>query len=153
MSGQVGKVVVGVDGSGPSRDALRWALREAELRGAPVQVVHAWRYPVMTYAPGVLPPPTYAHADLEAEARRVLDATVDAVTGGAPATPPVERLVVEGAAADQLTRRAGPADLLVVGHRGRGGFMGLLLGSVAEQCSAHARCPVVIVRSLAEGSE
>lgn len=146
-----GRIVVGVDGSRPSREALRWALEEARLRGLPVEAVHAWRYPVMTYAPGIMAPPTYARADLEDEARKILDASVDAVAGEAGAEVPTDRVVVEGAAAEELVKRCGPDDLLVVGHRGRGGFMGLLLGSVAEQCSTHTRCPVVIVRSAGSG--
>lgn len=147
MSGAVapGRIVVGVDGSQPSRDALRWALEEARLRGAAVEVVYAWRYPVMTYAPGIMAPPTYARDDLADEARRVLEATVEAVAGDIAADVVLDEVVVEGPAAEALVKRAGPDDLLVVGHRGRGGFIGLLLGSVAEQCSTHARCPVVIV--------
>lgn len=140
-----GRIVVGVDGSKPSRDALRWALDEARLRGAPVEVVYAWRYPVMTYAPGIMAPPIYARDDLADEARRILDATVEAVTGDITPDIALDAVVVEGPAAQALVKRAGPGDLLVVGHRGRGGFMGLLLGSVAEQCSTHAQCPVVIV--------
>lgn len=146
-----GRIVVGVDGSQPSREALRWALDEARMRSMPVEVVHAWRYPVMTYAPGIMAPPTYARGDLEDEARRILDATVEAVTGDGEPDVPLHRVVVEGPAAEVLVKRAGPGDLLAVGHRGRGGFMGLLLGSVAEQCSAHTRCPVVIVRSAEPG--
>ena len=60
--------------------------------------------------------------------------------------PVVEGVVLEGAAAEKLLQRAENADLLVVGHRGHGGFANLLLGSVAQQCSVHATCPVVIVR-------
>lgn len=142
------RIVVGVDGSKESQNALRWALTEARLRGAAVEAVHVWRYPAWTYAPVILTPPVFAHDDLVAEARSVLDHAVDAVLAGGPDGPTVERVVVEGGAAEQLVDRADTqgASLLVVGHRGRGGFAGLLLGSVANQCAAHAGCPVVVVR-------
>ena len=62
----------------------------------------------------------------------------------------IERTVVEGSAATALLEAAQGADLLVVGSRGRGGFAGLLLGSVSQQCAHHASCPVVIVRASAD---
>lgn len=140
------RIVVGIDGSHSSRHALRWAVGEARVRGAVVEAVHVWRYPVWTYAPVILTPPVFAHDDLVAEAQGVLDGAVDEVLAGEHAPPAVERLVLEGATAEQLVKHSENADLLVVGHRGRGGFAGLLLGSIAHQCAAHARCPVVIVR-------
>lgn len=142
------RIVVGVDGSSASRDALRWALEEARLWHGAIEAVHAWSYPVMTYAPGIVPPPTFAREDLEAEARHVLNTTIDTVMGDATPDLPVDRVVVEGSAAKQLIERARHADMLVVGHRGHGGFTGLLLGSVAEQCAVHASCPSVIIRPM-----
>lgn len=146
----MGRIVVGVDGSRASQLALRWALGEARLRGATVEAVHVWRYPVLTYAPGISAAPVFAHDDLEAEARAVLDEAVAGAEGPAVEGAAIERLVLEGAASEALVRRAEGADLLVVGHRGRGGFAGLRLGSVAHQCSTHATCPVVIVRDTPE---
>ena len=146
------RIVVGVDGSSASRDALRWALEEARLWHGAIEAVHAWSYPVTTYAPGVVPPPTFAREDLETEARHVLNATIDAVVGDEAPGLPLERAVVEGSAAKQLIERARHADMLVVGHRGRGGFTGLLLGSVAEQCAVHASCPSVITRPQAKAA-
>ena len=93
------RIVVGVDGSSASRDALRWAMEEARLWHGAVEAVHAWSYPVMTYMPGIVPPPTFARADLEAEARHVLETTVDAVIGDAVPGLLLERVVVEGSAA------------------------------------------------------
>ena len=58
----------------------------------------------------------------------------------------IERVVVEGSAAQALIDAVGEADVLVVGSRGHGGFTNLLLGSVSQQCAQHAPCPVVIVR-------
>jgi nucleotide-binding universal stress UspA family protein len=141
-----GRIVVGVDGSEPSLEALRWAIGEARLRGGHVQAVHVWHYPAWAYSAGIVATPVVSREDLEAGARIVLDKAVDSI--GADAGPPVERLVIEGGSAHELVDCSLGAALLVVGHRGHGGFVGLMLGSVAQQCSSHARCPVVIVRSL-----
>ena len=148
MTGQ-GKIVVGVDLSPASAEALRWALDEATRRGWSVEAVHAWSYPALTHVPGIVAAPVFAHDDLQSEAMTELDEAVDAVLADLPASNQsvrVDRAVVEGGAALRLVERAGDADLLVVGHRGLGGFRTLLLGSVAHQCAAHAPCPVVIVR-------
>lgn len=64
----------------------------------------------------------------------------------------IERLVIQGAAAAILVSAVGPRDLLVVGSRGHGGFVGLLLGSVSQQCVQHAPCPVVVVHAPAPGN-
>ena len=140
------RIVVGVDASTPASHALRWAIAEARLRGASVEAVHVWRYPTLTYSPAIIPTPVFAHDDLEADARAVLDEAVNGALAGMDDQPLVERVVLEGAPAARLLERADGASLLVVGHRGRGGFAGLVLGSVAQQCSAHAPCPVAVVR-------
>ena len=136
------RIVVGVDGSPGSLLALRWAVEEAGLRHATVEAVHAWHYPYVAELAG-MPPYSIAHDDLEEAARSVLRQALDAV----PATTgvPVEPVVMQGDAAGSLVERAKGADLLVVGSRGRGGFAGLLLGSVGQQCAHHAPCPVTIV--------
>lgn len=137
------RIVVGVDGSEASVAALRWAVAEAALRSAEVEAVHAWTYPPLTSIPGVMPPPTFARDELAGDARKVLDeacAKVDA------RDVHVRRIVTEGAAAHRLVDQAKGADLLVVGSRGHGGFVGLLLGSVSHQVAHHAPCPVAIIR-------
>ena len=136
------RIVVGIDGSDPSRRALRWAVAEARLRGAVVVAVHAWSIPYVGGYPYAAPD---LHPDeLARAARQELDAVVDAAdTSGLAA--PVERLAVEGAAARALLDVAKDAHLLVVGSRGRGGFAGLLLGSTSQQVCHHATCPVVVV--------
>src|SRR5581483_5308474 len=121
--------------------ALRWAADEARRRRAVLEIVHAWHVP---YAGGY-PYLTgrYDVALFERDARTVLDrALAEPALKGLPAVEPI--LVQEGAARALLAAAKG-ADLLVVGSRGRGGFAGLLLGSVSQQVLLHAHCPVVIV--------
>lgn len=133
-------IVVGVDGSEHAARALRWALDEARIRGAAVQAVHAWQNPDV----GVtgFPVPKVGTEGIAEAAQETLDQAVDdQATGGVE----VERSLVRGPAAQALLDAAKGADLLVVGSRGRGGFAGLLLGSVSQQCAHHASCPVVIV--------
>lgn len=141
-----GRIVVGVDGSGPSLEALRWALDEAPRRACRVEAVHAWRYPAVAYVPGIVPTPVFAEADLEAEGRAVLDRSVEMVLADRHAGTAVDRVLIHGGAVESLLARARGADVLVVGHRGRDGLGALLLGSVAKGCVAHAPCPVVVVR-------
>lgn len=135
-------IVVGVDGSDASVNALRWALDEARLRSARVRVVLAWSYPqVSTYheAKHVLGAP------FAEEAAAILEQIVG-VTAAAAEGVEIEKKVVEGEAAPALIEAARNASMLVVGSRGLGGFSGLLLGSVSQQCAHHATCPLVIVR-------
>jgi len=137
-------IVAGVDGSEGSKEALRWALGEAELRGATVRAVHAWTLPIAFGGP-YMPPQPYDGPELRDHAQAALDAAVDEVAGKARPVA-VEKVVEQGSAADVLVRAAEGADLLVVGSHGHGGFAGLLLGSVSQQCAQHAPCAVVIVR-------
>ena len=134
-------IVVGVDGSDASLDALRWAAQEAELTGAALDVVTVWEYP----AAFGWAPPIPADWNPEDEARRELARSVERTLGK---TPPVEvrQVVTEGHPAPVLVAAAEHADLLVVGSRGHGAFMGMVLGSVSEHCVSHASCPVVVVR-------
>ena len=139
-------IVVGTDGSGHADRALAWAIDEAKLRGARIHVVSAWHVPAMVYGgPGLVPT---ASVPIEETFRRAAeDAAAAALDQVGAAGVDAEADVVEGQAADALIDAATDADLLVVGSRGHGGFVGLLLGSVSAQCAHHARCPLVIVRS------
>jgi nucleotide-binding universal stress UspA family protein len=137
-------IVVGVDGSDESLDALRWALEEAQIRGAKLKVIYAWVYPYLP-PPGFAAPVQVDMGALQRGAEALLDAAVSEVVG-LNAGIELEQAAVEGTAAQILVEAAEGADLLVVGSRGRGGFAGLLLGSVSQQCAHHAPCPVVIVR-------
>ncbi|MGQ0824489.1 MAG: universal stress protein [Actinomycetota bacterium] len=135
------RIVVGVDGSEPSHRALHWALVEARLRGARLDVVHTWHMPYATASP-YSPPTAWDPQLFEDEGRALLDA---AVANADTSAVEVHRLLSAGAAAPTLIETAKGADLLVVGSRGRGGFAGLLLGSVSQQVVHHAPCPVVVI--------
>lgn len=134
-----GRIVVGIDGSPSSLDALRWALRQARLAGDVVEVVSAWRAP--TAYGGY---PVIAEEDWQHNAEEVLDTALSEVPEAEDEA--VGRHVVRGHPASVLVERASGADLLVVGSRGRGEFAGMLLGSVSQHVVAHAPCPVVVVR-------
>ncbi|WP_151774747.1 universal stress protein [Streptomyces abyssomicinicus] len=142
---QPGRIVVGVDGSEPSREALRWAARQARLTAGVVVAVSAWDVPNYYGSLGWLPPPTGDAAALEERARAELERTVGEVLG---TRPPVEvrAEVRHDTAAGALIAASRGADLLVVGNRGLGGFSGLLLGSVSQHCVQHAACPVLVIR-------
>ena len=135
-------IVVGVDGSEPSLAALRWALDEARLRGTRVTAVYVWLLPILTSRRAALLP---GLEELRRSAEELLDEAVEAVADAAAGVE-VERVVLEGTPPEELVAVADGAELLVLGSRGLGGFAGLLLGSVSQQCAHHARCPVVIVR-------
>lgn len=134
-------IVVGVDGSEPSRRALRWAADQAKLTGAELTVVTTWEYPpTLGWAP-----PYPSDFDPNADAEKAVRETIDAVLGTDPGVV-VHVRVTEGHPAFVLTESAKGAELLVVGSRGHGAFAGMLLGSVSEYSAAHAQCPVVVVR-------
>jgi nucleotide-binding universal stress UspA family protein len=139
------RVVVGVDGSSGSLHALSWAGREARLRGATLEVVVAWTYPIPVALFPVAPEfPEVSVVRREAEdlIERSIAKVADDVAG-----VDIERRVVEGTVSEVLLERAKDADLLVVGSRGLGGFAGLLLGSVSQQCVIHTTRPTVVVPS------
>ena len=135
------RIVVGVDDSTGARLALRWAVDEARQRGAGLVVVHCYE---VTY--GWIDDP----AEVEGwQKRAAADArqSVDRLLSEMAPDPElkVETVVVDRDSAAGLIEAAAGADLLVVGSRGRGGFAGMVLGSVSLQCALHAPCPVVVV--------
>ncbi|MFE7194691.1 universal stress protein [Kitasatospora sp. NPDC057595] len=142
---ETGRIVVGVDGSEPSKHALRWAVRQAELTGGVVEAVIAWEYPTFHGARGWFPPGSTDEAELEGKARREAATAVAAAVG--PQPPAEVRIVARyGSPAGALIEASRGASLLVVGSRGLGGFSGMLLGSVAQHCTRHATCPVLVYR-------
>ena len=152
------EIVVGIDDSEPSREALHWAVEEGRLRHAAVVALHAWLPPVLPaaldLAPGpVAPPPNLPEmvAEAKAAADDLARGIVEEVVGDETGVD-VRTRTVEGPPATILIEAASDAELLVVGSRGRGGFTGLLLGSTSLQCVTHARCPVVVHRVPADSS-
>ena len=136
----MGRIVVGLDSSAESVRALKWALDEARLRGAELQLVHAYPTPELVALPAVVTLPS--DDELRAAASEVIDEQLQKVGGSHEVE--ITTAVRSGGAAAVLCEVAQGADLLVVGARGLGGFRGLLLGSVTHQVVAHAPCPVVV---------
>jgi nucleotide-binding universal stress UspA family protein len=134
-----GRVVVGVDGSPPSRHALQWAQFMARALGAGIDAVTVWEISAVEASAWV------DDWDPEKDATAELHATLAEVLGAEPPTP-VREIVLHGGAAAELVAASKGAQLLIVGSRGRGGFRELLLGSVSAACAAHAHCPVLIIR-------
>lgn len=138
-------IVVGVDGSQPSRLALRWALAEAALRNATVRVVHVWRSPYDYELAGAGDlGPIADDTALASAARRVLDDVLADIDEDHP-TVAVESVLREGDPAEQLCVEARDAQLLVVGAHGHRPFADALIGSVSARVAHHCTGAVVIV--------
>ena len=140
-----GGILVGHDGSECAQHALRWAGELARRSDLDLHVLRAWSMTSAprpaSWSPGYVPPmEDWAGAVLEELNKHVTAAHLD------PAVR-VSCHVVHRSPAKGLIETAEGADLLVVGARGRGGFGGLLLGSVSDQCVHHAPCPVTVIRS------
>jgi nucleotide-binding universal stress UspA family protein len=137
-------VVVGADGSTCSLAAVRAAASEAVERGRPLRIVHAFIWPALGVAVG---PARNGPSDMgmRSTAERIL---TEAVTEAEKAAPGVRATaaLVDGAPAPVLLGESRNAVLLVIGDRGLGGFGSLMLGSVALHTTAHAACPVLVVR-------
>ncbi len=142
-------VVVGVDGSRTAIEALRWAADHCRRTGLPLHVVTCWQFPAML--PGPYQPPISGE-DLEANARQVVDAAITEVLGPEPDIV-VTREVLTGTPSLALLDLAADAAMVVVGSRGRGGFAGLLLGSVSQHLTEHAPCPVVVIHRHPDDDE
>lgn len=141
-------IVVGVDGSAGARAALRYAFADAARRNARIRVVSAFDEPsywAVAYGMSAPPPPADVTTGLEKAAWQVVD-EVRAEQRGAPDVP-VEVRALVGSPAKLLQEQARDAHLLVLGHRGLGGFASAMLGSVGLQCVLHAPGPVTIVRA------
>jgi nucleotide-binding universal stress UspA family protein len=145
MGEAVRKIVVGVDGSKGALRALAFAAEEARLRGAALEVIHAWHEPDTFYPYSTVTADRLresAQVGAHEAAQHTLDRALHEVGGLEGIT--VHTRVVGDPPARALVDASRDADLLVVGSRGRGGFAGLLLGSVSQQCVQHAACPVVV---------
>ena len=139
-------IVVGVDGSRGSLDAVRLAIDEARIRDAEAEAVGAWHLPSCAYGAD-WSVPVELDSFRETAQSALEQSLVD--VGGADSGVTVTAVLAEGQAAEVLCREARGADLSVVGSRGLGGFAGLLLGSVSQRCTQHASCPVLVVPATA----
>lgn len=132
------RIVVGVDGSDHGNAALHWAVQEACVHDATLVAVFAWQMPFLDI------PGAFEHEEIEQVSK---DFLVQTVADQIPDCPlKVETLVARGDVSEVLIEASKNADLLVLGSRGRGGFAGLKLGSVSSECTAHAACPVAIIK-------
>lgn len=133
-----GRIVVGVDGSESSKQALRWAARLAAADGSRIEAITAWDYPQAYNSPV---DPNW-RPDLDAQT--ILDDTLREVFGDDRPTG-LAPIVRHGPPRTVLIEASQGAEILVIGSRGHGGFAGLLLGSVSSACSEHAHCPVLVL--------
>jgi nucleotide-binding universal stress UspA family protein len=147
-----GTIVVGVDGSPSSERALRWAVDRARQTGQPVDAVIAWDEPVVAGIPVNYGIGQISATDWAGTSREILDESVRATLTDDEAKL-VQQHVVHGHPAKVLLDAAADADLLVVGCRGHGGFVGMLIGSVSQHLIAHAPCPVTVVRDTADPAD
>lgn len=151
-----GRIVVGVDLSDWSRAALEYALAEASLRKAEVHVVAAVPDVEFWPAGGAIAGSGFEVPSREQRVDRARENTERFVSEvvaekGAEAVP-VQLRVLPGSPSEVLMEQARGADLLVVGHRGRGGFASAVLGSVGLHCVLNAPCPVTVVRSTSQSA-
>jgi nucleotide-binding universal stress UspA family protein len=139
-------VVVGVDGSQPSLRALEFAFQTADRHGLRLRVLHTWDVPPVGAITGVptFSPPEFIRELRDSEAR----VAAEALAGHSDRFPDVEVVaeLQQGGPVQVLTEASEHAALVVVGTRGRGGFLGLLLGSVSHGTAHHAHCPVAVIR-------
>ncbi len=138
-----GRIVVGHDGSDASQEALRWAARQAVLTNSTLELVMTWEWP--TSYGWAVPVPT--DFDPESDVQKVLDGAAAGILDEHPGLQ-IDPRLVSGHPAPILVEASKGADLLVVGSRGHGEFVGMLLGSVSEYCATNAHCPVLIHRAL-----
>jgi nucleotide-binding universal stress UspA family protein len=133
------RIVVGLDASEHSKAALQWALHQAGLMpSGEVVALFSWQMPFYGMPGG------FERDELEQGAKALLRQTV---AESAPDPPvPLRTIVAEGDPIESLIEASKQADLLVLGTRGRSRF-GLMVGSVSQACSAHADCPVVLVKT------
>ncbi|KQX46344.1 universal stress protein UspA [Streptomyces sp. Root66D1] len=137
-----GPVLLAVDGSAGSDAAVEFAFAEAAARGAELLAVHAW---APSTGPADPTPLFHGTEEIRGEEGRVLDGALAVAEARRPGVP-VERRLVRGRTRPVLLAESAGAQLVVAGARGRGGFAGLLLGSVSQALLHHAECPVAVVR-------
>ncbi|MGB8179042.1 MAG: universal stress protein [Acidimicrobiales bacterium] len=137
------RIVAGIDGSPSSQRALEWAARQAELTDSELEVIAAWEWPE-NLGWGVIPDGYNPASD----AQKALEPIVLSLRAAHPKIT-VTFKIVEGHPAPVLVKASRGAELLIVGSRGHGEFIGMLIGSTSEHCVTNAACPVVVVRESA----
>jgi nucleotide-binding universal stress UspA family protein len=142
LSQSGGRIVVGLDGSASSLDALSWAARQAELTASGLEVVTCWELP-SSYGWAMPIPEDF---DPEGDIRGTLETALAPLRADHPGMD-VKGRVVRGHPAPILVEASKGAELLVVGSRGHGEFVGMVIGSVSEYCAEHAHCPVLVHRA------
>ncbi|MEX5236399.1 UNVERIFIED_CONTAM: universal stress protein [Kocuria sp. CPCC 205316] len=135
-----GRIVVGVDGSGSSKAALREGVRLAEALGAPLEAVMCWEDPLLYESYRVVDPEEFRRGS-----EQLFESTLAEVFGEQRPENLTTRLL-RGQAAARLIEESEDARMLVVGRRGTGGVLGMILGSVSSALVSHAKCPVLVVR-------
>jgi nucleotide-binding universal stress UspA family protein len=144
------RVVVGIDGSPTSERAIEYAFAQASLRGLGLTVVHAWW---MEFVEGVIAT-TSSEEQWQRMGQEQQALVSESLAGWREKYPDVDvrEHVIRSLPSDALIGESAGAELLVVGSRGRGGFRGLMMGSVSHDVLQHAHCPVAVVRPRPENA-
>lgn len=137
-------VVVAVDGSEASKNAVRWAANTAVKRGIPLRIVSSYTMPQFLYAEGMVPPKELFD-DLQAETLQKIEEARAEAHKVAPDLK-IGHTVAEGSPIDMLLEMSKDVTMIVMGSRGMGGLSGMVMGSVSASVVSHASCPVVVVR-------
>lgn len=140
------RIIVGVEGSGGAKAALSWAVSQAKIRGSKIEVVTAYSPTFIATSSDLNYAPVEV-LDLQEQIQNMQKEVVDSVLAEIDYEVDLECKIIKGRPADTLITAAEGAEMLIVGSRGRGGFKGLLLGSVSHQIVQHCKCPVVVVPS------
>lgn len=137
-------VVVAVDGSDASKNAVRWAANTAMKRGIPLRLASSYTMPQFLYAEGMVPPKELFE-DLQAETLEKIEEARALAHEVAPEIK-IGHTVAEGSPIDMLLEMSHGVTMIVMGSRGMGGLSGMVTGSVSASVVSHANCPVVVVR-------
>lgn len=137
-------VVVAVDGSDASKNAVRWAANTAMKRGIPLRLASSYTMPQFLYAEGMVPPKELFE-DLQAETLEKIEEARALAHEVAPEIK-IGHTVAEGSPIDMLLEMSHGVTMIVMGSRGMGGLSGMVMGSVSASVVSHANCPVVVVR-------
>ncbi|AIT90134.1 universal stress protein [Corynebacterium ulcerans] len=137
-------VVVAVDGSEASNNAVRWAANTANKRGVPLRLAASYTMPQFLYAEGMVPPQELFD-ELQTETMETVEAARTIAHEVAPDIK-IGYTIAEGSPIDMLLEMSSDVTMIVMGSRGLGGLSGMVMGSVSAAVVSHAKCPVVVVR-------